>query len=196
MNRSTRFLITGLGLGLTAALLLAASPAPATGSLTVGEFAEMVAARMQPSDSGQATASPQAALEKLSKAGVKIGADPSEVLSAGDAVGIFQQFGITIQAEHPEAIMSRDRAQALVNTFGDTFAARAEGASASQNLVIRGGNGSQISGAPGLEALEDCQSLPKNKDCHECCANMGLPKRVCGKACSNGKKASGSEPTP
>src|SRR4030095_7276696 len=138
MNRSTRFLITGLGLGLTAALLLAASPAPAPGGLTVGEFAEMVAARMQPSDSGQATASPQAALEKLSKAGVKIGADPSEVLSAGAAVASFQQFGITSQAEHPEAIMSRDRAQALVNTFGDTFAARAEGASASQNLVIRG----------------------------------------------------------
>ena len=108
-----------------------------------------------------------------------------------------QQFGITIQAEHPEATMSRDRAQALVNTFGDTFAARAEGASASSpNLVIRGGNGSQISGVPGLEAIEDCQSMPKNKDCHECCANLGLAKRVCGKACSNGKKASGSEPTP
>ena len=197
MSRSKRFLITGLGLGLTAAFLLAASPAPATGSLTVGEFAEMVAARMQSSDSGQAPASPQAALEKLAKAGVKITADPGEVLSAGDAVGIFQQFGITIQAEHPEATMSRDRAQALVNTFGDTFAARAEGASASSpNLVIRGGNGSQISGVPGLEAIEDCQSMPKNKDCHECCSNLGLAKRVCGKACSNGKKASGSEPTP
>ena len=197
MSRSKRILFTGLALGLTATLLLAASPAPVTGSLTVGEFAEMVAARIQPSDSGQTPISTQAALEKLAKAGVKVTADPGEALSAGDAVGIFQQFGITIQAEHPDATISRERAQALINTFGDTFAARAEGASSSSsNLVVRGGNGSQLSAIPGLEALEDCQSLPKNRDCHECCANLGLAKRVCGKACSNGKKASGSEPTP
>ena len=197
MSRSKRFLITGLALGLTATLLLAASPVPASGSLTVGEFAEMVAARIQPSENGQAPVSTQAALEKLSKAGVKISADPSAPLSAGDAASIFQQFGITIQAEHPEATMSRDRAQALINTFGDTFTARAESASASSSsLVLKGGNGTPISGMPGLEALEDCQSMPKNKDCHECCANLGLAKRVCGKACSNGKKASGSEPTP
>ena len=197
MIRSKRMMIAGLVLGLTATFVLAASPAPPTGSLTVGEFAEMVAGRMQPAESGQSRASTQAALEKLSKAGVKIASEPSNLLSAGEAANIFQQFGITIQAEHPDDLLSRDRAQALVNTFGDTFSARAEATSSSSaSSVIRGGNGSQPSMTLGLEALEDCQSMPKNKDCHECCANLGLAKRVCGKACSNGHKASGSEPTP
>jgi hypothetical protein len=196
MSRSRHFLITGLALGLTVSLLMAVSPAPPTGSLTVGEFADMVAARMQPSEKGQSPVSTQAALEKLSKAGIKFASDLSTPLSAGEAASIFQQFGITIQAEHPDEILSRDRAQALVNTFGDTFSARVEGTSASSSGSVIPGNGSQPSGTLGMEALEDCQSMPKNKDCHECCAAMGLAKRVCGKACSNGKKASGSEPTP
>jgi hypothetical protein len=106
----------------------------------------------------------------------------------------FQPFGITIQAEHREATLSRDQAQAFINAFGDIFSVRAEGASSSfTSLAIRGGNGSLPSGTMGFE---DCQSFPKSNNCHECCADLGIAKGVCGKSCSNGKMASVSEPIP
>jgi len=195
MTRSKRAIFTSLAPVALATLLVAASSAPAPTSLTVGEFASMVAAKLQPS-SNQAPMSQDAALQKLSKAGIKFGSEPSDVLSAGEAASIFQQFGITIQAEHPQEALTRDRATVLVNTFGDTFTTRTDASASASGAAIRTGNGTQGSPVPSLEALEDCQSMPKNKDCHECCANLGYAKRVCGKACSNGHKSSGSEPTP
>ena len=196
MSRSKRAAFTILACAAMAMLLLAASSAPASASLTVGEFAEMVAAKLQPTPNSQAPITRDAALQKLSKAGVKLTSEPTDVLSAGEAASIFQQFGITIQAEHPQEALSRDRATVLVNTFGDTFSARTDASSTATGATVRAGNGAQGSPIPSLEALEDCQSMPKNKDCHECCSNLGYAKRVCGKACSNGKKSSGSEPTP
>jgi hypothetical protein len=196
MSRSKRAVFASLACAVLATVLLAATSAPAPGSLTVGEFAEMVAAKLQPTPNSQAPMTRDAALQKLSKAGIKLTSEPTDVLSAGEAASIFQQFGITIQAQHPQEALSRDRATVLVNTFSDTFSVRTDASSTAAGATIRTGNGAQGSPMPSLEALEDCQSMPKNKDCHECCSNLGYPKRVCGKACSNGQKSSGSEPTP
>jgi len=125
---------------------------------------------------------------------VTIKSSSTASLTAGDAAEIFRQFGITLQAEHPDSQLSRDRAQVLVNAFSDTFASHASRSASTASPAVHPGG--QTGGSIGIEALEDCQSLPKNKDCHDCCAAMGLPMSVCGKACSNGHKASGSEPTP
>ena len=192
MARTKSLSITGFIFAL-AVPFLALAAVPPSASMTVGDFAVMIAAKLQPSSHGQEPVSTEAAIQRLSKAGVSIKANPAGTLTAGDAAEIFRQFGITLQAEHPESGLSRDRARVLVDTFSDTFSSHtAPSASTPTALQHPTTSGNSV----GLEALEDCQSLSKNKDCHDCCAAMGLPKNVCGKACSNGKKASGSEPTP
>ena len=195
MFRTRHLLTSGFILAMTLSFLVAAVPAPVSNGMSVGDFAVMITAKLQPIDNPQTRSSTEAALQKLTKAGITIKADPAAALTAGDAVDIFRQFGITLQTEHPESPLSRDRGQTLVNTFADTFSSRSP-QSPVTSPVVRGTAPSQGSTGVGLEALEDCQSLPKNRDCHECCQNLGLGKNVCGKACSNGKKTSGSEPTP
>jgi len=194
MNPSKRAIFTSFAWAVMAALVVAATPAPATSLLTVGEFAEMVAAKLQPTGNDHAPVSQEAALQKLSKAGIKIGSNSAEVLSAREAVSIFQQLGITIQTERPEEPLSRDRAARLLNTFADTFAARSS-TSTFSGAALKTGTSHNVA-LPGIEALEDCVSLPKNKDCKDCCANLGYENRTCGKACGGGNKSSGSEPTP
>jgi hypothetical protein len=190
----TKYLSLALFILILTVSAAAFATAPSSAGITVGDFAVMIAAKLQPSTHAEVAPSTDAAIQKLSKAGVSLKSAPTVTLTAADAADIFRQFGITLQAEHPESDLSRERAQVLVNTFSDTFASHASPSASTAASVLR--PGSKPSNAVGLEALEDCQSLPKNKDCHDCCAAMGLPKNVCGRACNNGKKASGSEPTP
>jgi hypothetical protein len=193
LYRIKHLLVLSFVLVMALTFSMAAAPTPTSSAMTVGDFAVMIASKLQPTESATVPTT-EAALQKLTKAGINLKADPTATLTAGDAAEIFRQLGITIQAEHPESPLVRDRAQTLVNTFADTFSSRSPQTPSS--TTVRGTAPAQGSAMAGLEALEDCQSLPKNKDCHECCQNLGLGKNICGKACSNGKKASGSEPTP
>jgi hypothetical protein len=82
----------------------------------------------------------------------------------------------------------------LVATFGDTLAARSE----ASNRISAPGKNSGPSATIVLDTtpIQDCQALPKTKDCHQCCLALGYAHKVCGPACGNGPKASGVEPTP
>jgi hypothetical protein len=189
MNRGKRFVVSGLTLGLAVLILAAAAP---TANLTVGEFATMVAARMEPG-ADQAPLTPDAATARLAKSGIRMKADLAAPLTAGDAADLFQQFGISIQSERPDTLLPRDRATALVAAFGDTFSARAEKTTPVVGTVSGTGG---ASAAPALEDLTTCQNLATVKECHTCCRDLGFKGRTCGQACSNSPKSSASEPTP
>jgi hypothetical protein len=191
MIRGKRIVASGLSLGL-AVLFLAA--APTTTNLTVGEFASMVAARMDPSGS-QAPVTPDVAADRLAKSGIKVKADLAAPLTTGDAADIFQQFGITIQSSKPDTLLGRDRATALVSAFGESFSARAAGTKPTSGAVVKTG-GAPVAVAPSLEDLTDCQNLATVKECHTCCNALGFHGKTCGQTCSNSPKASASEPTP
>jgi hypothetical protein len=193
MARIKSLSITGFILAWTVSFLALAAAPPSAG-MSVGDFAVMIAAKLPQPNHSQDAASTESAVQKLAKAGISLKSNPTAPLTAGDAAEIFRQFGITLQAEHPESALSRERAQVLVNTFSDTLNIHSSSSASTPSTVQHPTSQAGIS--VGIEALEDCQSLPKNRDCHDCCLAMGLPKNVCGRACNNGKKASGSEPTP
>jgi hypothetical protein len=201
-----RIPLTALGLVLGATLILAATPVPAAKSLTVGDFAVLIASRLDLSDPFQAPSTPETAAAALEKGGIRLRQDLSSPLTEGDAVGIFDQFGIVLQTEHPENLMAPERAASLLGIFGDTLAsaeARFDTRAASRitNSVL---------GAPTVEVTPyDCQLLPRPPSpcvgpqsvcnpCMDCCKNLlGLTGRICGPLCQKKNLiVSPSEPTP
>ncbi|HEV8375579.1 MAG TPA: hypothetical protein VGR38_05015 [Candidatus Polarisedimenticolia bacterium] len=204
MERRRVLLVGFLACLLTLSTILAGAPAPAS-SISVGDFAVLVAAKLD-AENSQAALTPDSAAEILKKHGVKMTADLSSSLTEKDAVGLFGQLGIVLQTEHPESLLSRERAASLVGIFssnlastgdrtGSTFNARAEGTGAS---------------TPSIETTPlDCQSLPRPpapcsgpqsvcNPCMDCCKNsLGLTGKTCGKLCQKKNLVvSPGEPTP
>ena len=170
-----------------------AAPSGSSESITVGEFAAMLANRVLPA--GEAPLPAPKASRQLAGLGIRVGDDLGATLTAGQASSLFDQFGITLRADRPEAGIGRDKAAALIATFGGTLSARTDGTlPAAGAFGISNGRGSVLQ--PSLEDLTDCQNLGTVKECHTCCRNLGFHGRTCGQSCSNSPKASSFEPTP
>src|SRR2546426_9647922 len=91
MTRS-KFLLFGLLACLVTVTLVPAAPTTAQGSLTVGDFAALVASRMNPDGVARPVDTASAA-EFLRKSGIKLKADLSSPLTEADAADLFHQFG-------------------------------------------------------------------------------------------------------
>ena len=178
--------------------------------LTVGDFMVMVASRVNPDETAERM-EPERAVEFLAQAGIEVGRDLDSPLTEEKVAGIFSQFGITLQMADPGALLDQERANLLVQVFGDTLhthGLNTEGLFLSNRSV---GNG-KISGPDGtLENLTpaDCQKLPRPQPCGgggqqscnpcmDCCLNdLDLTGRVCGRLCQKKNLTSSpSEPTP
>lgn len=162
-----------------------------TSSISVGDFAVMIASRVNPEAAAKGL-TPASASELLKKSGIKVKSELDSALTESEAADIFSQFGITLQSLRPMDTLDRTKASALVGTFGDTLAARTQ-TTTRVNAPGKSTTGTTIT----LDTtIQDCQALPKTKDCHQCCLGLGYAHKVCGPACGNGKKSSGIEPTP
>jgi hypothetical protein len=152
----------------------------------------MIASRVNPEAAAKGL-TPSSAVDLLGKSGVKVKSNLSAPLTEADASEIFSQFGITLQSMQPGSMLDRSKASALVGTFGDTLAAKSD---ASSRLTSPGKSSSPATTVAIETTIQDCQALPKTKDCHQCCLALGYAHKVCGPSCGNGPKASGTEPTP
>ena len=187
---------------LTLTTLLAGTPAP-TNSITVGDFASLVAAKVA---EFEGTPSPAVAADILKKRGVKLNADLTSPLTEKEASEIFGQLGIVLQTDHPLDVMTRERADNLVGIFGNSLTAAGDKFDATLNLKSSGGAVS----APTVETTPfDCQSLPRPpapcvgpqsvcNPCMECCkVDLGLTGKTCGRLCQKKNLViSPQEPTP
>src|SRR5882672_4191391 len=117
-----RFLLSGLIACLLTATLVLAAPATAPENMTVGDFAALIASKMI-SDRSVRPVTPADAAETLKKSGIQVKKSFSSPLTEADAADLFKQYGVTLQVQHPEALLSRDRAEALVGVFGSTLTA-------------------------------------------------------------------------
>jgi hypothetical protein len=195
-----------LSMALGVALLLAAAPPQDSKSLTLGDFAVLVASQLEPGEQASKTSlTPQAAAARLQKAGIKLGQDLDSPATEGDAVGIFGQLGISLQAQDPGRLLDRERASSLIGIFAPTLASKLGSASSGAPGEIRADSRSAATQAPvSLDSLLDCQSLPKTQDCNVCCRdllggsqNEFHTNRICGKACNaKARNVSATEPTP
>ena len=189
-------------LALTA--VLASSTVPSA-SISVGDFAVLVASKMNPGDT-QGPLTPAAAADVLRKHGMKVSSDLTSPLTEKEAASLFGQLGIALQTEHPEALLNPERAASLVGIFGGNLAAT--GARTDATLASK--TASTTPGAPTLETIPlDCQSLPRPPSpcvgpqsvcnpCMDCCkVTLGLTGKVCGALCQKKNLiVSPSEPTP
>ncbi|MCI0410190.1 MAG: hypothetical protein L0191_16810 [Acidobacteria bacterium] len=198
-----RVIFVGFLAGLLAlTTLLAGTPAP-TDTITVGDFATLVAAKVA---EYQGAPSPAVAADILKKHGVKLNSDLTSPLTEKDASEIFGQLGIVLQTAHPESFLNRERADSLVGIFGPSLTAAGEKFDATLNLKSSGGAAS----APTVETTPfDCQSLPRPpapcdgpqsvcNPCMECCkVELNLTGKTCGKLCQKKNLVvSPTEPTP
>jgi hypothetical protein len=80
-------------------------------------------------------------------------------------------------------------------TFADTLRAFLN-----MNSAIAAGTGKGDNPASGAiireDHFHDCLALPKDRDCHRCCAASGFPNRVCSKFCNNAPVVTPHESTP
>jgi len=200
-----RIPLTVLALLLGTALVLSAAPLPAAKSLTVGEFAMLVAGRTHRSDSSQAFSTPEAAAASLHRLGIKIRPDLSSPLTEGDAVELFRQFGISLQALAPDSLLDHERAASLIGIFGGNLASTITRTDASLATTIA----ASTPGAPTVEELTpaDCQKLWPDPTCTTqecknpcmyCCQlTLSLNGKVCAHMCRKGNlSVCPDEPTP
>jgi len=200
-----RIPLTTLAFLLGTALVLSAAPLPAARSLTVGEFAMLVAGRTHQADPSLAPATPEAAVASLQALGIRIRPELSSPLTEGDAVELFQQFGISLQAQAPDNLLDRDRAASLIGIFGGNLASTGTLTGASPASTTS----ASTLGAPTVEELtpEYCQTLwplPNCRtqvECNPCmyCCNkqLALNGTVCGHLCQKKNLVvSPDEPTP
>jgi hypothetical protein len=160
-------------------------------SVSVGDFAVMIASRMNPEEAAKGI-TPATAAEVLKKAGIKGLPELNSPLTESETASIFSQFGITLQSFHPSDLMDRARAESLIGTFSDTLSAKFEA-----NSKIGGSAKMNPPSTVTLDTgIDTCRALAKTKDCHTCCLALGFGKNECGKLCSNNPHVSGSEPTP
>jgi len=201
-----RIPLTLLAFLLGTALFLSAAPLPADKSLTVGEFAMLVAARAHQADDSLAPSTPEAAVASLQKLGIKIRPDLSSPLTEGGAVELFRQFGISLQAQAPDSLLDPDRAASLIGIFGDNLAST--GTRLDADLATK--TSASTPSTPIVEGLSPayCQTLWPLPNCHTqeecnpcmyCCKNLVGERRgqVCGHLCQKKNLiVSCSEPTP
>ncbi len=183
--------------------LLAGSPAP-SGSISVGDFAVLVASKMNPDDNQAMT--PAAAADYLRKHGLKISSDLASSLTEKDAADLFAQMGIALQAERPDAVLTSERANALVGIFGSNLSSAA--GKTETSLASKSTPGT-LASATVETTPADCQALPRPpapcvgpqsvcNPCMDCCKNqLGLTGKTCGHLCQKKNLVtSPSEPTP
>src|SRR5262245_24617133 len=133
-----------------------------TNSISVGDFAVMIASRVNPEAAAKGL-TPVSASELLKKSGIKMKSNLDSDLTESDAANIFSQFGITLQSLRPLDTLDRTKASALVGTFGDTLAARTQ-----STTKINAPAKNTSTGIITVETtIQDCQALPKTKDCHQ-----------------------------
>ena len=185
--------------------LFLAAPAPTAKTLTVGEFATLVAARINTVDARKTPSSPEDAIASLQKAGIHLRADLSSSFTEGDAVEVFRQFGIALEAQDPENLLDRDRAASLIGIFGGNMASVAS----RTDISFVGRVTESALAAPTAEQATpyDCQKLwpvpncRTQQECNPCmyCCNkeLGLTGKTCGHLCQKKNLViSPSEPTP
>ena len=207
----TRMLLSAMIPCLMTAAMLRSAPATGSGNLTVGEFVALIASRTSSDGVVRPVAAADAA-EILKRSGIKIKTNLASLLTEGDAADLFHQFGITLQVEHTDSVLSRDRAEALVAVFGSTLNAASIARGSLISLLSK--VGSPISGRTSSVGLEtassvlDCQQLPRPDPCDQkiqdcnpcmtCCIHeLGLTGKVCGHACQKRNLVvTPSDPTP
>ena len=195
-----------LSMALGLAVLLAAAPPQESKSMTLGDFAILVTSQLEPSAQASKTSvTPQAAAARLQKAGIKLRQELDSPATEGDAVAVFGQLGISLQAQDPGRPLDRERASSLIGIFAPTLSSKLGTASSGAPEEIRADSRSTAIQSPvSLDALLDCQNLPKTQDCQLCCRdllggnqNEFHTNRICGKACnSKARNVSATEPTP
>ena len=199
-------LFVGFVVCLLALTTLQASSTATTGTMSVGDFAVLVASKMTVSSGdAQNPLTPAAAADVLRKHGLKIDSDLTAPLSEKQAADLFGQLGISLQTERPEALLSPERAASLVGIFGGQLAStasRLEANPATKTSV-------SATASPALEDIDpyycqtlwplpDCRGLEECNPCLNCCKNiLGLEGKVCGPLCSKKNLiVSPEEPTP
>jgi len=200
----TQLTLSRVVLGLAAASFLAAMPVPAARTLTVGDFAVLVASRVQIPDASQPALTQEAAATILQRSGIKIRPELSSTMTEADAADVFGQLGISLAAQDPSSPLLRERAVSLIGIFGSTLSAKVGTVSAGFLSRAGGADLSSSAPAPMLESIVDCQGLPKTQDCQTCCRDLlggtqndNHTNRICGKACNTkSRSVSASEPTP
>jgi hypothetical protein len=185
-------------------LAVATSPAPAPKSISVGDFAVLIASRLASTGTSRAPLTAESAATALQAAGVKIPKDLGAPMTEADAVEIFRQFNISLAPQDGARLLDPSRASSLVGIFASTLSARS--ASQAGRTDSSGGTGESATNASQglLESIADCQALPKTQDCQQCCrdllggnSNDPHTNRTCAKACNTkARNVSPSEPTP
>jgi len=167
-----------LALVLTAAVPMAAMAGQAqekkgTASLTVGDFAVMLA---KSTGTGR-DLEVKSATNALVKAGVPLG-NPKATLSEEKLAEILGFYGVKVTTSLPGQAVSQ--------------------AKAGSALLLLGGSESSAasSPAPGLSTLDDCLVLDNIGSCTNCCKNLGGEASTCAKFCQQIKKGSVGEPLP
>ncbi|HEV8335118.1 MAG TPA: hypothetical protein VGR67_01710 [Candidatus Polarisedimenticolia bacterium] len=200
-----RILLAGFFVSLLAlTTLLAGSPAP-TSQISVGDFAVLVASKIDSSDTSKPL-TPGVAADILRKHGLKVSSELNSGLTEKDAADLFAQLGISLQTEHPENILNHERATRLIEIFGSNLAAAGEKGTTSFASKTSGAtlNAASLDTTP-----FDCQSLPRPpapcsgpqsvcNPCMDCCKNqLGLTGKTCGRLCQKKNLVvSPEEPTP
>ena len=200
-----RIPLIALMLLLGTGLALLAAPVPAAKTLTVGEFAVLIAARANQGDAAYAPVTPETAVASLQKAGIRMRSDLSSPLTEGDAMDVFRQFGISLQAGSPERLLERDRAASLIGIFGGNLAsvaARSDmsflGRVTKSALAAPTGEQTLPADCQELSPLPNCRTQEECNPCMYCCnKELGLTGKVCGHLCQKKNLVvSPSEPTP
>ena len=200
-----RSMYIGFGVCLLAlTTALAGSTAP-SGSLTVGDFAVLLASKVSTEDV-QGPLTPAIAADVLRKHGLKLNSDLNATVTEKDATDLFGQLGIKLQTERPENLLSPERAASLVGIFGSNLAAA--GTRTGQIATMKTAGSTPV--APSLETTPyDCQQLPKPPSpcegpqqvcnpCMYCCkVDLNLTGAICGQLCQKKNLVvSPTEPTP
>jgi len=185
--------------------LQASSTAP-TGTISVGDFAVLVASKMNvnPGDA-QEPLTPAAAADVLRKHGLKVDSDLTSPLSEKQASDLFGQLGIALQTASPEAFLTPERAASLIGIFGDNLAST--GTRINESLTTK--TSASTLGTPTTEditpqycqtlwPLPDCKTQVECNPCMYCCHTLlGLNGKVCGHLCQKKNLiVSPEEPTP
>jgi hypothetical protein len=167
-----------LALVLTAAVPMAAMAGQAqekkgTASLTVGDFAVMLA---KSTGTGR-DLEVKSATNALVKAGVPLG-NPKATLSEEKLAEILGFYGVKVTTSSPGQAVSQAKAGNALLLLGGSTASAAS------------------SPGPGVSTLEDCLVNANHGECTNCCKALGGEPNTCSKFCQQIMKGSLGEPLP
>ena len=125
-------------------------------------------------------------------------ASSSQRISAGESVTLLAApFRLAVGEEAVSALEATARtpneAEVQLMTFGDLLAALLN---AGSTRVTGADSRPALETRPQQYPIQECQRLPKIRDCLRCCLNLGLANNQCGRACLSIPRPSGPEPTP